>query len=114
MFVAPQEEVSRYCATLTGVTKNEKKLFEEISDLTFFFASGMNSLEGETSLLKGLKIITELCFCLKILLPCFQNKDDMAMIMAYLREIYDGKFEKKKFGNGKNVKMGRESWTNRM
>lgn len=106
VFVAPPGGgKSDIVATLTGVTKNEKKLFEEISDLTSAsFASGMNSLEGETSLLKRLENNHGALLLFKDFTTVLsKNKDDMAMIMAYLREIYDGKFEKK-FGNGKNVK----------
>lgn len=110
VFVAPPGGgKSDVTGTITGIqkydtiTKETGKLCEEISDLTTAsFASGMNLNSGETSMIMrmnkdgGMLVFKDFTTLLS------KRADDLGAIMSYLREIYDGKFEKK-FGNGKVV-----------
>lgn len=110
VFVAPPGGgKSDVTGTVTGVqkyndeTKEVSNLCEEISDLTTAsFASGMNSNSGETSMIKRMNKKGGMFLFKDFTTLLSKRHEDLAAIMSYLREIYDGKFEKK-FGNGKVV-----------
>lgn len=110
VFVAPPGGgKSDVTGTISGFRwKNDvgedQLLCEEISDLTTTsLASGMRSLDGETSLLSKLNPKGGIMLFKDFTTLLSKRDDDLKAIMSYLREIYDGKFEKK-FGNGKIVK----------
>lgn len=109
VFVAPPGGgKSDVTGTLAGVTAvnhlgERTKLCEEISDLTTTsLASGMRSLDGETSLLAKLNRNGGIMLFKDFTTLLSKRQEDLSAIMSYLREIYDGSFEKK-FGNGKTV-----------
>jgi len=110
MFVAPpgggKSDITDTISTVetyNDILGTNSKLCEEISDLTTAsFASGMRSSEGETSLLKRLNPKGGMLLFKDFTTVLSKRSEDMAAIMSYLREMYDGKFNKK-FGNGKVV-----------
>lgn len=109
VFVAPPGGgKSDVTGTLVGVMKKredgaEVRMCQEISDLTTTsLASGMRSLDGETSLLHNMPKEGGILLFKDFTTLLSKRQDDLAAIMSYLREIYDGSFEKK-FGNGKKV-----------
>lgn len=110
VFVAPPGGgKSDVTGTLSGIEVTDEKgnlvpMCQEISDLTTTsLASGMRSLDGETSLLHKMPREGGILLFKDFTTLLSKRTDDLAALMSYLREIYDGKFEKK-FGNGKVVK----------
>lgn len=105
VFVAPPGGgKSDITGTLANVEKDGKKLCEEVSDLTTAsLASGMRSADGETSLLHKVNKEGGILLFKDFTTLLSKRPEDLAAIMSYLREVYDGRFEKK-FGNGKIVK----------
>jgi hypothetical protein len=107
MFVAPPGGgKSDITTTATEVRKVDKRTGEnkhlcyEISDLTkSSFASGMRSSENETSLLKKMNPDGGMFAFKDFTTILSKRKEDLIEIMGYLREVYDGKFDKQ-FGNG--------------
>jgi hypothetical protein len=106
VFIAPPSGgKSDIIATISEIKKDGKHLCEKISDLTSAsLASGMKTLEGENSLLERLNKNGGMMVFKDFTTILSKRKEDLAMIMAYLREIYDEEFEKT-FGNGKKIEF---------